>query len=250
MNSTERISFIGAGGAPLSGLLRRPEGEVRGSAVFAHCFTCSKNLHTTSRLGRALTDAGWVVLTFDFTGLGESEGDFATSTVTTDIGDITRAAVAMLERAAGPCLLIGHSLGGAAAVLAAARIHSLDGVVAIASPADVGHVRSLMTEDGERRIRASGRAEVDVGGRPFEIGAGFLDDLDRHDVVEAAAALDVPLLVVEAGADLVVGREQTARLAHAARATLRRVEGADHLFTSRAHADELAAIVIEWLERR
>lgn len=250
MTATEKISFVGAGGAPLTGLLYRPEGAARGSAVVAHCFTCSKDLHTMTRLAHALTDAGWVVLTFDFTGLGESMGDFAASTVTTEVGDITRAAVALLERNAGPCLLIGHSLGGAAAILAARRVHSLDGVVAIASPADVAHVRHLLHPDAEERIRDRGRAEVDVGGRSFEIGAAFLDDLERHDVAHAAATLDVPLLVVEAGADTVVGPDQTDRLAAAAGATLRRVEGADHLFTTRAHADELAAVILDWIASR
>ncbi len=246
MTSTEQISFIGAGGAPLAGLLHSPAGEVQGSAVLAHCFTCSKDLHTTTRLARALTDAGWIVLTFDFTGLGESEGEFAASTVTTDVGDITRAAVSLLERDAGPCLLIGHSLGGAAAVLAARRIHSLDGVVAIASPSDVSHVRRLVSAGAEERTREQGRAEVDVGGRRFEIGATFLDDLARHDVAEAAAALAIPLLVIEAGADTVVGSDQTARLA-AGGATMRRIDGADHLFTARAHADALAAVLLDWI---
>lgn len=246
MTSTEPISFTGAGGAPLAGVLHRPAGDVQGSAVLAHCFTCSKDLHTTTRLARALTDAGWIVLTFDFTGLGESEGDFAASTVTTDVGDITRAAVALLERDAGPCLLIGHSLGGAAAVLAARRIHSLDGVVAIASPSDVDHVRGLFGADAEERIREHGRAEVDIGGRRFEIGASFLEDLERHDVAEAAAELEVPLLVIEAGADAVVGAAQTARFA-ALGATVRRIDGADHLFSTRAHAEALAAVLLDWI---
>jgi len=153
-----------------------------------------------------------------------------------------------LERDAGPCLLIGHSLGGAAAVLAAHRLRTLDGVVAIASPADAGHVRHLLGDDGAARIRAEGRAPVDIGGRPFEIGAGFLDDLDDHDVIAAASELTVPLLVVEAGADTVVGADQTARLAAAASGSLRRVAGADHLFSDRRHADELARTILDWLD--
>lgn len=248
VNASDPIRFTGASGAQLSGLISRPEGPTVGAALIAHCFTCSKELHTVTRLSKALVGQGWLTMTFDFTGLGGSDGDFGGTTVTTEIGDISRAAVAMLERDAGPCLLIGHSLGGAAAILAAHRLHTLEGVVAIASPAEIDHVRQLFGDDGEATLRTTGCATLDIGGRPFRMDVGFLDDLDRHDVLGAAAALDVPLLVVEAGADTVVPRSQTRRLALASPlASLVQIAGADHLFSGRGHADELADAVIGWL---
>jgi len=248
MADSEAIRFVGSSGAELSGLISRPDAQVVGSALLVHCFTCSKDLHTVTRLSAALVGAGWVTMTFDFTGLGTSDGAFSDTTVTTEVGDISRAAVALLERGMGPCLLIGHSLGGAAAVLAAHRLHTLDGVVAIASPSEVGHVRRLLGARGEADIRKTGCATVDIGGRPFPIGIGFLDDLEHHNVLRAAAELDVPLLVVQAGSDEVVGTDQTHRLAEAAaRSTLVTVPGADHLFTNREHADRLADVVLRWL---
>ena len=243
----ERFAFVGGAGTELAALVRRPAGAVRGSVLMAHCFTCSKDLHTVSRLARQLTDAGWVTFAFDFTGLGESEGDFASSTVSTNVGDLRRAAVAMLERDIGPCLLVGHSLGGTAAVLAAASLHTVDAVVCIASHADVHHVRGLLPPDASNRVE---RFPISVGGRPFALDPQFLTDLDDHDVLAAAAGLDRPMLVVEAGADAVVGPDQTAALAAAGGADLARVEGADHLFSRPEHARRLGEIVVEWASRR
>ena len=246
---TEPLTFVGAAGVRLAGTLRRPATTPVGSALLAHCFTCGKDLHTTSRLARRLTEAGWITLTFDFTGLGESEGEFSSTTVGSEVGDLTRAAVALLERRAGACLLIGHSLGGAAAVLAASRLHTVTALVCVASPSDVAHVRHLFadaTPSGD-----GGDVEVHIGGRPFRIGAAFRADLDRHDVVRAASALDVPLLVVEAGADSVVSTDETHRLATAANdGTLITIPGADHLFSAPAHAHALADAVLGWLDRR
>jgi pimeloyl-ACP methyl ester carboxylesterase len=242
----ERLSFVGAGGAPLSAVIRRPEGTVRGSVLMAHCFTCSKDLHTTTRLAGSLAEDGWVSFAFDFTGLGESEGDFAASTVSTDVGDLTRAAVAMLEQRIGPCLLLGHSLGGAAAVLAASRLHTVDAVICVAAPAQVGHIRRLLPDDAET---AEEPFAICVGGRPFRLNPGFLDDLDQHDVLAAARGLDRPVLVVEAGNDEIVGKDQTGALAAAARADVAVVEGADHLFSRREHALQLGEIVVNWASR-
>jgi predicted alpha/beta-hydrolase family hydrolase len=242
----ETLTFVGAGGAPLRAAIRRPDGPVRGSVLMAHCFTCSKDLHTTTRLAKALADAGWISFAFDFTGLGESGGSFAESTVSTDVADLTRAAVAMLERRIGPCLLLGHSLGGSASVLAAARLHTVDAVICVASPADVHHIRHLLPADAG----IDGRPfSICVGGRPFDLNPDFLDDLDNHDVLAAARGLDRPVLVVEAGADEIVGRDQTRSLAAAADAEIAIVDGSDHLFSAREHALRLAEIVVEWASR-
>jgi len=242
----ETMTFVGAGGAPLSATIRRPDGPARGSVLMAHCFTCSKDLHTTTRLANAFAQAGWISFAFDFTGLGESGGSFTESTVSTDVADLTRAAVAMLERRIGPCLLLGHSLGGSASMLAAARLHTVDAVICVASPADVHHIRRLLPIDAG----ADGKPfSICVGGRPFDLSPDFLDDLDNHDVLAAARSLERPVLVVEAGDDEIVGRDQTRALAAAATADLAVVEGADHLFSSRDHARRLADIVVEWASR-
>ena len=247
--AVERLEFTGGAGAPLAGNLHRPApgGDVLGAALLAHCFTCSKDLFTTTRIARGLAGGGYLTLAFDFTGLGESGGELAETTVATNISDLTQAAVALIRRGAGPCVLVGHSLGGAAAVLASTRLHTVSAVVAVASPASAAHVEHLFDADSLRRIREQGTGEVVIGSRPVRIGRDFLDDLRRHDVAAAAAGLDRPFLVVQAGDDEVVGREQTEALAAAGSATLRTVDGADHLFSDRRHSDELVRVILDWL---
>ena len=165
----------------------------------------------------------------------------------TNVSDITAAAVALIRRGAGPCVLVGHSLGGAAAVLAASRLHTVTQVVAVASPASVAHVEHLFSADALERIRSEGSGEVRIGPKPVRVGRDFLDDLHQHDVAAAAASLGRPMLVVQAGADTVVGRDQTEALAAAGSATLHTVAGSDHLFTDRRHSDELVRTILDWL---
>ena len=250
--TVEPLEFTGGAGARLVGSLHRPgtDTAVVGAALLAHCFTCSKDLFTTTRIARGLAGGGYLTLAFDFTGLGESGGDHAETTVTTNVSDITRAAVALIGRGAGPCVLVGHSLGGAAAVLAASRLHTVTAVVAVASPASAAHVEHLFDAASLERIREHGHGEVVIGPRPVRVGQDFLDDLHRHDVTAAAAQLGRPLLVVQAGADTVVGREQTGALAEAGSATLRTVAGADHLFSDRRHSEELVHVILEWLAQQ
>ena len=247
--AVEPLEFTGGAGARLAGTLYRPGtgSEVVGAALLAHCFTCSKDLFTTTRIARGLAGGGYLTLAFDFTGLGESGGELAETTVATNVGDLTQAAVALIRRGAGPCVLVGHSLGGAAAVLAASRLHTVSAVVAVASPASAAHVEHLFDEESLRRIREQGAGEVVIGPRPVRVGRDFLDDLYHHDVSAAAAQLERPLLVVQAGADSVVGRQQTEALAAAGSATLRTVAGADHLFSDQSHSDELVRVILDWL---
>ncbi len=246
---SETIDFVGSTGARLRGRLRRPDGPPVGSALFAHCFTCSKDQHTTSRLARALTEEGYLTLAFDMTGLGDSGGDFAATTFSSSVGDVVRAAVALIERGAGPCVLVGHSLGGAAVVVAAERIHTVSAVVTVAAPPRVDHILGLFDTAAVERLEAEGSAEVDIGGRPFRIGRAFLDELDRHDPLAVAARLGIPLLAVAGGADTVVAPGEVRRLAEAAgeRGTFVLVPGADHLFSGRRAAGDLARVVTGWL---
>lgn len=246
---TEPWSFVGAAGAQLSGVLHRPEGEPAGSVLLAHCFTCSKDLHTMSRLARALARRGYAVLRFDFTGLGESGGVFSATTVTTQVGDLTRAAATRIEQEFGPCALVGHSLGGAASLLAAHRLKTVRSVAVIGAPASPGHVRRLLT-GAEERIRRDGEAVVSIGGRSFPISAAFLADLAVHDESGAVAALGRPLLVVHSLADEVVPVSEGERLFAVARQpkAFWPLVGADHLLTNRAAADHAASVVADWLD--
>lgn len=246
----DQITFAGSTGAQLSGVLHVPEGVARGSVLLAHCFTCSKDLHTVSRVARALAAGGYAALRFDFTGLGESGGDFATTTVSHDVRDIVRAATVLIERGYGPCAMVGHSLGGAAVLLAARRLRTVRSVAVVGAPSSPGHVRGLFTDD-EARIRAEGFALVDIGGRPFPVAASFLDDLDTHDQRAAVADLGRPLLVVHAVEDETVPvseGEQTFAAATQPKAFVPLL-GADHLVTSRAAADTLAGVLLGWLEQ-
>ena len=247
--TAERFEFSGGAGARLAGLLHRPGAgtEIVGAALLCHCFTCSKDLFTTTRIAKGLAAGGYMTLAFDFTGLGDSGGELADTTVATNVSDITAAAVALIRRGAGPCVLVGHSLGGAAAVLAASRLHTVTQVVAVASPASVAHVEQLFSAEALERIRAEGSGDVKIGPKPVRVGRDFLDDLHQHDVAAAAASLERPMLVVQASDDTVVGREQTEALAVAGSATLHTIEGADHLFTDRRHSDELVRTILDWL---
>jgi alpha-beta hydrolase superfamily lysophospholipase len=246
----ERITFAGSTGATLSGVLHLPDGDTRGSVLLAHCFTCSKDLHTITRLARALAAGGYAALRFDFTGIGESEGSFAETTVSHDVRDLVRAATALIERGYGPCAMIGHSLGGAATLLAARQLKTVRSIAVVGAPSSPGHVRHLLVDD-EERIRAEGTATVDIGGRPFPVAATFLDDLDTHDQREAVGSLGRPLLVVHAVDDAVVPvteGEQTFAQAAQPKAFMPLL-GTDHLVTSRAAADTLAGVLLGWLDQ-
>jgi len=246
--ATETISFVGGAGARLEGILHRAEGDPRGAVLLAHCFSCGKDLHTTSRLSKALAASGYAAFRFDFTGLGESGGAFETTSVSSNISDLTRAAVALIERGFGPCALVGHSLGGAAALLAARRLKTLDAVATIAAPSTVTHVRHLFT-DQEATIRAEGKAEVSVGGTPFCLGEAFLDDLDSHSVLDAASELTVPYLAIVATADTIVEPANGYELAAAAPdGRVVEIDDADHLFSKRPHADEVATALVSFLD--
>jgi putative redox protein len=248
-HTMERITFPGSTGASLSGVLHTPEGPPRGSVLLAHCFTCSKELHTQTRLADALANGGYAALRFDFTGLGGSDGDFGSTTVSHDVRDLTRAAATLIERGYGPCAMVGHSLGGAAVLLAANRLKTVRSVAVVGAPSSPSHVRRLLT-DGEDEVRENGTATVDIGGRPFPISSAFLDDLETHDQAAAVAALGRPLLVVHAVDDEIVPvSEGEANFAAATQPkAFMPLLDSDHLVTSRASADQLATVLLRWLD--
>lgn len=247
MATIEQVEFVGSQGATLSGRLHRPTGPAAGSVLLAHCFTCSKDLHTMTRLAGGLAEAGYATMRFDFTGLGESAGDFADTSLSANVSDLTRAATALITRGFGPCGLIGHSLGGAAAVLAAERLKTVRSLVTIGAPADAGHIRHLLA-GGWEALEDGRPAVVTVARRRFRLNPGFVDDLANHDVSGRAALLGRPYCIIHAVDDTVVDHDN-AEILHRAAAPPKRLVSlprGGHLFAERADAEALLAAVVDW----
>lgn len=245
----EIVQFEGSAGR-LSGRLHVPANSPRGGVVLSHCFTCSKSLKITRQLATGIEDGGYAVLRYDFTGLGESEGDFGETTVTTNVADIEAAARYMARRSFGPCALVGHSLGGAATLLAAANVPEVKAVVAVATPFSPDHVRQLFTETDIETALRSGRAHVSIAGRTFAISSEFFHDLEEHSNPEHIESLRKPILVVHGTSDQIVGIEEGEKIFRAARQPrwFAAIPGADHLFTRPQHAERAAAAVVAFLQ--
>ncbi len=245
----ELVAFTGSSGQ-LSGTLHRPEGPVRGAIVLSHCFTCSKSLKVTRQLATAIEDGGYAVLRFDFTGLGESAGDFADTNVTTNVQDVAAAAGFLAGRRLGPIALAGHSLGGAATLLAAQDVPAARAIVAIAAPFSPEHVRHLFTESDIEKALATGRARVRIAGREFQLSAEFFRDLERHCSPERIAGLGRPLLVVHGTADSIVEIEEGERIFGAAQEPkwFASIPDADHLFVREEEAARVGAAIVTFLD--
>src|SRR6266853_6650593 len=177
--NTRAISFPGESGAPLSARLDAPTESPLAYALFAHCFTCSKDTKAATYVSAALAERGIAVLRFDFTGLGGSEGDFANTNFTSNVADLLAAADWLRRQRRAPAILIGHSLGGTAVLAAAARIPEARAVATIGAPFEPAHVLHLL-HDSRDKITREGEAEVDIGGRPFKVQKQFLDDIGTH----------------------------------------------------------------------
>lgn len=251
MPRSDRLSFPNADGHDLAARLDRPDGAPVAYALFAHCFTCSKDLQAVRRISRALTDAGIAVLAFDFTGLGQSEGDFEETTFSTTVDDLVDAAAHLAAAHDAPQLLIGHSLGGAAVLAAAERIPSARAVATIGAPCDPEHVRHLFTH-AEAAIARDGEAEVSIGGRPFGIRRQFLEDLQSYETMKARIGrLDRALLVFHSPQDETVGIEQARHIYDAARhpKSFVSLDGADHLLSDPEDARYVADVLAAWSSR-
>src|SRR4030088_821115 len=201
---TERFQFTGEGGHQLAAALDLPDGEPSAYALFAHCFTCGKDVLAAKRIATALAAKGIAVLRFDFTGLGSSEGDFANATFTSNVADLVRAADHLRATRQAPAILIGHSLGGAAILAAAGQIPDARAVVTIAAPPDPAHVTGLF-RDRIDDIRKHGKVEVSLAGRPFHITSEFLDDIAEHHLMEHVTKLHKGLLIMHSPTDDTVG---------------------------------------------
>jgi uncharacterized OsmC-like protein/alpha/beta superfamily hydrolase len=247
---TRTFDFVGATSQKLSGRLDLPDQPPRGYALFAHCFTCTKNSLAAVRIARALAARGFAVLRFDFTGLGGSEGRFADGGFSGDVSDLLAAAAHMREAGMAPNLLVGHSLGGAAVLAAAAELPEIAAVATIAAPFDVQHVTHLL-KGGLETILEKGEAEVQLGGRPFTIRRSFVDDLRNHDQGARIARLRHPLLVLHSPGDQTVGIENASSIFLAARhpKSFVSLDDADHLLTREADAVYAAEVIATWGSR-
>ena len=249
---TEKITIATEAGHALEGSIELPTGLVRGAALFAHCFTCTKQSKAAVSVARALANEGIACLRFDFTGLGGSEGDFGRAGFATDVADLVAAAETLLDRFAQPILLVGHSLGGAA-VLAAANDVGSEKVAAIATigaPSDVPHVLQRIDGDIEA-IRKEGEGEVTIGGRDFALSRDFLEKVENIDLLEEVGRLKRPLLFLHSPTDDVVGIENASALFGAAKhpKSFVSLEGADHLLLEQADAQFAASVIAAWASR-
>jgi len=247
---TERFQFEGEGGAQLAASLDLPEGEPHAYALFAHCFTCGKDVLAARRIAAALADKGIAVLRFDFTGLGSSEGDFASTNFSSNVADLVRAADFLRETRKPPAILIGHSLGGAAILAAAASIPEARALVTIAAPSDPAHVAGLF-KDHVDDIRKNGEAKVSLAGRPFTIKRQFLDDVAEHSLMAQIANLRKALLVMHSPTDDTVGIDNATRIFVAARhpKSFVSLAGADHLLSQRRDSAYVADVIAAWAMR-
>ena len=242
-----KVNFANSAGENLAGILDSPASPPRAYALFAHCFTCSKNLKAATNISRAMTDAGIAVLRFDFTGLGQSDGEFADTSFSSNVDDLLAASRWLTEEHRAPEILLGHSLGGTAVLQAAARVPSAIAVATIGSPSDPAHV-SHMFHASESELREKGSAEVLLGGRPFLVKEQFLDDLKQHDLPTAVTGLRKALLVMHAPLDDIVDIQNASALFAAAKhpKSFISLDKADHLMSAEADSLYAGQVLAAW----
>ncbi|MDU8944451.1 bifunctional alpha/beta hydrolase/OsmC family protein [Ovoidimarina sediminis] len=247
---TERITFPGHSGAELAARLDLPDGPHLATALFAHCFTCSKDIPAARRIAARLAAMGIAVLRFDFTGLGHSGGEFENTTFSSNVSDLLAAAKALDEKGMPPTLLIGHSLGGAAVLKASAQIASAKAVVTIGAPFDPEHVTHNFG-DALEAINSNGAAEVSLGGRPFRIRREFVEDVAGENLEPIIRSMKKALLVLHAPKDAVVGIENATRIFVAAKhpKSFVTLDDADHLITRAEDAEYTAGVIAAWAGR-
>lgn len=247
----EKVTFENQRGQRLAGRIDLPvSGEPIGFVLYSHCFTCTKNLKAIGRITETLAHHGLATLRFDFAGLGESEGEFADTNFSTSVADLREAARYLQEDFEAPEVLVGHSLGGAAALAAAPHLPSVRAVVTIAAPASPEHVKRHIDGDLER-IRTEGEAGVLVAGRPFTVRQHLLDDIEDHHLPDTISQLDRPLLVLHSPIDNIVGIDNAAEIFTAAKhpKSFVSLDNADHLITDDDDAGYAAEVIASWASR-
>jgi putative redox protein len=247
---TQKLEFTGHGGDTLAARFDMPDGKAKAVALFAHCFTCSKDIPAARRIAARLAGLGIAVLRFDFTGLGHSQGEFANTHFSSNIADLVAAAQHLESLGQAPALLIGHSLGGAAVLAAAAQIPSAKAVVTIGAPADPGHViHNFGCKLDE--IAAAGQAQVSLAGRPFTIRQEFIEDVSAVRLTPAISVLKRALLVLHAPGDQTVGIENAGEIFGAAKhpKSFVTLDNADHLLSRAEDAEYAADVIAAWSRR-
>jgi putative redox protein len=247
-----KFQFKNNNGETLTGVLEEPStGTDRGVALFVHCFSCGKNVLAASRISRGLRERGFTVLRFDFTGLGESEGEFADTNFSTNVDDLRAAINAMRQQSMAPQILIGHSLGGAAVLDLAEEVEEVKLVATIGAPSEPRHVVHLFDETARQQIEQTGQAKVSLGGRPFTIKKQFLDDVTEASVLGKLGASRKPLLICHSPTDKVVGIDNAEKIYHAAKhpKSFVSLDGADHLLSKKEDAEFVASVVSSWATR-
>ena len=249
--ATHQLTFRGQFGDQLAARLDVPdEGETRGHVLFAHCFTGSKDVLAATRIAKALWLRGFAVFRFDFTGLGDSEGDFANTTFSSNVGDLVAAAEFLRDEFGPVSTLVGHSLGGAAVLAAAHKIPEAKAVCTIGAPAEPAHVAHHFAAARDE-IEAEGEAEVSIGGRPFRIKKSFLEDIEQHRLDDYVRKMNKSLLIFHSPVDDVVGIENARHIYEAARhpKSFISLHGADHMLTARDDAYYVAEVISAWATR-
>lgn len=247
---TEKLTFIGHNGDKLAARFDRPDGPLLATAIFAHCFTCGKDIAAARRISARLSSMGIAVLRFDFTGLGHSGGEFGNTNFTSNTEDLLAAARHLEKKGTPATLLIGHSLGGAAVLRAALSLPKLKAVATIGAPADPAHVAHLFDAD-LATIQSRGHAQVNLGGRPITIGRTFIEDIAKSPITPDLHALKPALLVMHAPRDETVSIDNAAEIFAAAKhpKSFVTLDSADHLLTRPEDAEYAAEVIATWASR-
>lgn len=247
---TERITFPGHDGSQLAARLDLPDGPHLATAIFAHCFTCGKDIPAARRIAARLSSIGIAVLRFDFTGLGHSGGEFSNTSFTSNVDDLIAANRYLSSHSMTPSLIIGHSLGGAAVLKATAALDNIKAVATLGAPFDPEHVTHNFA-DALPQIAAEGIAEVSLGGRPFKIGKTFVDDVAQEQMTPAIAKLNAALLVLHAPGDEIVSVDNASQIFLAAKhpKSFVTLDKADHLITRAEDAEYAADVIATWARR-
>ncbi|WP_271782447.1 bifunctional alpha/beta hydrolase/OsmC family protein [Aquimarina algiphila] len=249
--SLSKVTFINSEGQTLSGRLELPvDQHPHNFVLFAHCFTCNKNLGAVRNISRGLTSQGFSVLRFDFTGLGESEGDFADTNFSGNVEDLIAAADFLKKEYKAPTLIVGHSLGGAASIFAAAAIDSIKAIATVGAPSNPKHVKHLL-KSGLEEIEANGKAVVNLSGRDFTIKKQFIDDLETKSLPQVAKGLDKAILVMHSPQDITVGIKNAEEIYHAAKhpKSFVTLDGADHLLMRKEDSIYVGKVIAGWSSR-